>query len=148
MRRVVKVLLAVTMVVCGSLQFVRPARTNPPSDPADALTMYVPAHVAGILDRSCRDCHSNGTRWPWYSSIAPVSWFVIDHVDHGRSHFNYSTWPAYGEEQKLAIRKNSCQMARAGTMPLASYVLLHGSARLSPGDIEALCAWAVPVRGH
>ena len=148
MRRVVKVLLVVIMAVFGSLQFVRPARTNPPSDPADALTTYVPAHVAEILDRSCRDCHSNGTRWPWYSSIAPVSWFVIDHVDHGRSHFNYSKWPTYGEDQKLAIRKNSCQMARAGTMPLASYVLLHGSARLSPGDIEALCAWAVPASGH
>jgi hypothetical protein len=148
MRRVVKVLLAVIIVVFASLQFVRPARTNPPADPADALTTYVPAHVAEILDRSCRDCHSNETHWPWYSHIAPASWFVIDHVDHGRSHFNYSTWPAYGAEQKLAIRRNSCQMARAGTMPLPSYVLLHGAARLSAGDIEALCAWAVPSGAH
>ena len=148
MRRVVKVLVVVTMVVFGSLQVVRPARTNPPSDPADSLKVHVPAQVAEILDRSCRDCHSNETRWPWYSNIAPASWFVADHVDHGRSHFNYSKWPAYDAEEQLDIRRNTCRMARGGTMPLPSYVLLHGSARLSAADMHALCAWAVPAGAH
>ncbi len=148
MRRVLKVLLVLIITVLAGVQIVRPPRTNPPADPADALTRYVPAHVAGILDRSCRDCHSNETRWPWYSHVAPASWFVIDHVDHGRSNFNYSKWPTYGAQHQLSIQRSSCEMARAGTMPMPSYVLLHRTARLSPSDIEALCAWAVPAAAH
>ena len=148
MRLAFKSILVILGILFISIQFVRPARTNPVADPADDLTAYVPAHVAEIFDRSCRDCHSSGTRWPWYSNIAPASWFVIDHVDHGREHFNYSNWPTYDEQRKLAIRRSSCDMARAGTMPMRSYVLIHRSARLSEGDIAALCAWAVPVAAH
>ena len=58
-----------------------------------------------ILDRACRDCHSNETRWPWYSNVAPVSWFVIDHVNHGRSHFNYSAWARYSAREKVELLK-------------------------------------------
>ena len=148
MRRVLKVLLVTTTIILAAIQFVRPPRTNPPADPASALTNHVPANIAEILDRSCRDCHSSQTRWPWYSNVAPVSWFVIDHVDHGRTHFNYSNWPIYDAERQLAIRKNSCEMARAGTMPMPSYTLLHRSARLSAADLEALCTWAVPASTH
>jgi hypothetical protein len=148
MRRAFKLLLVVLAILVAGIQFVRPARTNPAADPADALTAYVPAHVAAILDRSCRDCHSSETRWPWYSNIAPASWLVIDHVNHGRSHFNYSNWPSYDTQRKLSLRKSSCDMARAGTMPMPSYLLMHRSAQLSPGDIAALCEWAVPVASH
>ena len=148
MRRALELLLVIFTIVLAGIQFVRPARTNPAADPADDLTAYVPAQVAAILDRSCRDCHSSQTRWPWYSNIAPASWLVIDHVNHGRQHFNYSNWPAYDEQRKLSIRRSSCDMARAGTMPMPSYVLMHRSAKLSAGDIAALCEWAVPVASH
>jgi hypothetical protein len=148
MRRAFKVVLVSLAILFAGVQLVRPARTNPAADPARALTPHVPANVAAILDRSCRDCHSSETRWPWYSNIAPASWLVIDHVNHGRSHFNYSNWTAYDEERRLALRRNSCDLARGGTMPMPSYLLLHRSARLSPGDIEALCTWAVPAASH
>jgi len=65
----------------------------------------VDPQVAGILDRACADCHSNKTRWPWYSHVAPVSWFVIDHVNHGRSHLNFSEWGRYDAfEQRDLLR--------------------------------------------
>src|SRR5687768_8392914 len=148
MRRVFKLLLFVLAVLFVAIQFVRPPRTNPAADPADPLTAHVPAHVAVILDRSCRDCHSSQTRWPWYSNIAPASWLVIEHVDHGREHFNYSNWPTYDDQRQLSIRRSSCDMARAGTMPMPSYLLLHPSARMSEGDIATLCEWAVPLAAH
>jgi hypothetical protein len=125
-----------------AIQFVRPARTNPIVDPVRGLSALhpVPAHTAGVLERACRDCHSNETRWPWYSHVAPVSWFVIDHVNHGRSHFNYSDWAQYSLEDRARLLKNSCDLARERDMPLGSYLWMHRTARLSPADIDAVCA--------
>jgi Haem-binding domain len=129
------------------IQLIRPARTNPPVNPAHALEAVVPVppQVEDILQRSCYDCHSSLTRWPWYSNVAPVSWFVIDHVDSGRRHVNFSDWlrpnsksPAeYTRERFEAI----CKQVESHEMPLFSYLLEHRAARLSEGDIELICQW-------
>lgn len=130
------------------IQFVRPARTNPIVDPARALVarIDVTPEAGAILDRACRDCHSNDTRWPWYSSVAPVSWFVIDHVNHGRRHFNYSDWAQYAAEDADRILVNTCAFARKDSMPMPSYLLMHREARLSDADVTALCDWTETVR--
>ena len=132
------------LLIVIAIQFVRPARTNPPTDHTATLParIQVPADVRGILERACRDCHSNETKWPWYSNVAPVSWFVIDHVNHGRSHFNYSEWSKYPPVETSKLLKNSCELTRKGAMPMASYLWMHRSARLSPSDVDALCDWA------
>ena len=129
-------------VLAIGIQFVRPARTNPVIDPARTLPVMhpLPAHAASVLDRACRDCHSNETRWPWYSHLAPVSWFVIDHVNHGRSHFNYSDWAQYPSDDRTRLLKNSCKLVSEQEMPLGSYLWMHRSARLSSSDVEAICA--------
>jgi hypothetical protein len=144
MKRWQRVALGAAGIVLAGAQVVRPERTNPVVDPALALSARhsVPASVAEILDRACRDCHSNDTRWPWYSHVAPVSWFVIDHVNHGRSHFNYSDWARYSPEEGRKLLKKSCNLARKSEMPLASYAWLHRSAKLSRADVETLCGWA------
>ena len=132
------------VVVAAGIQLVRPARTNPSTDPSRTLRSRgaVPPAVAAVLERACRDCHSNDTRWPWYSNVAPVSWFVIDHVNHGRSHFNYSDWAKYDRNEAARLIKDSCDFARKGTMPLPSYLRMHDEARLSPQDVESLCSWS------
>ena len=93
------------------IQFIRPARTNPPTDSSRTVfaLMTVPSRTAAVLERACRDCHSNDTRWPWYSHVAPVSWFVIDHVNHGRSHFNYSDWAQYKSADAKKLIEDSCK---------------------------------------
>jgi hypothetical protein len=133
---------ALALVTVG-IQFVRPARTNPPTDRARAMfaRARVPPATAAVLERACRDCHSNDTRWPWYSNVAPVSWFVIEHVNHGRSHFNYSDWTTYDAKEAAKLIKNSCDLARKGEMPLPSYVRMHSETRLTPQDVDALCNW-------
>jgi hypothetical protein len=150
MPRIVRISLALSAVAFTAVQIVRPARTNTLSNPAELLTahMNVPDDVAAILDRSCRDCHSNDTRWPWYSHVAPVSWFVIDHVNHGRTHLNISEWGRYDRPRQAELLKNSCELARKRGMPMPSYLLMHRTARLSPADVETLCAWAVPTPTH
>lgn len=138
--------VASTAAIAGAIaiQFVRPARTNPVTVPERTLTAHVGVsrEVAAVLDRACRDCHSNDTRWPWYSNVAPVSWFVIDHVDHGRRHLNYSDWAQYPPDDAQRLLKNMCAFARKDTMPLPSYLRMHREARLSDADVTALCDWA------
>lgn len=146
MRRAFKYLVLVLLLALIGAQAVRPARTNPPLDDARTVERVeaVPAAAGAVLERACRDCHSNRTRWPWYSHVAPVSWFVIDHVNHGRSHLNFSEWSSYEPAERRDLMKGICTQARDGTMPLASYTWMHWSARLSPADVHALCAWVAP----
>lgn len=149
MRRWIRYASIAAVIVFGLAQTVRPARTNPPTDSARTLHALAPtpAQVAAVLDRACRDCHSNETRWPWYSHVAPVSWFVIDHVNHGRSHFNYSNWAQYEPAEAARLLKESCRLAREASMPLASYAIVHRAAALTEADVAILCAWSRSVPG-
>jgi hypothetical protein len=126
-----------------AIQMIRPARTNPPTEPSGTLaaSMAVPAATMAVLERSCRDCHSNDTRWPWYSNVAPLSWMLIDHVNSGRRHFNYSEWGRYTPDKSRKLLHDICEETRKGSMPVGSYTLLHHDARLSAADVQTLCTW-------
>jgi len=134
------------LVTFVGAQAVRPAKTNPPSPSGASLLTKAPPAIASILRRSCQDCHSNDTRWPWYSQIAPMSWILIDHVNHGRDHFNYSEWATYEGDDQDKLLGSICSLTKKGRMPLPSYVLLHRDAQLSASDVSALCAWADRMR--
>ncbi len=148
MRRAVRWTMVSVIAGAAAIQSVRPARTNPVTIPDRTLAARVPVgrEAAAVLDRACRDCHSNDTRWPWYSQVAPVSWFVIDHVNHGRRHFNYSDWAQYAPADAERILKNTCALTRKGSMPMPSYLWMHRDARLSDADVVALCDWTDGVR--
>jgi hypothetical protein len=134
------------LVAFVGAQAVRPARTNPPSQPSASLLRKAPPDVASILQRGCRDCHSNDTRWPWYSNVAPMSWFVIDHTNQGREHFNISEWSSYSDDDQDKLLGSICSLTRRGRMPLPSYLLIHRDARLSTADVAALCSWSDKMR--
>ena len=144
--RILRAILAVFLVAFIGAQFVRPVRDNPPATPAASLLAKTPPDVAAILNRSCRDCHSNETRWPWYTNITPTNWLVANHVHHGRDHFNYSEWMAYEEDDQDKFLGGICSLTRRKRMPLPSYLLLHSDARLSEADVNALCAWSEKMR--
>lgn len=150
LRRVLKWLAVVAVCVLIGLQFVRPARTNPAVNQSQTIhaRLQVPPQVAAILDRSCQDCHSNTTRWPWYSNVAPVSWFVIDHVNQGRSHLNISEWGSLDNRKAGKKLEEMCEEVEDGAMPLQSYTNIHWSAKLSPEDIKTLCDWTAAERAR
>jgi hypothetical protein len=134
--------IALAVIFIG-LQFIRPARTNPPIDESrtiQARTQLTP-EAAAILDRSCNDCHSNQTRWPWYTNVAPVSWFVINHVNAGREEMNLSDWAQYSTDEQDHLLKKICREVKSGGMPLSSYLRLHHDAKLSEEDVKVLCDW-------
>lgn len=132
------------------IQIYRPARTNPPIDPSrtiDAKTQMSP-EVAAILDRSCSDCHSSRTRWPWYSQIAPVSWLVIRDVDRGREHMSFSEWGTYKPKKAAHLLEEMSEEVTEGDMPPAIYLRAHPEARLSEADKSKLLDWILLERNR
>lgn len=141
--KVFKWLVIAIVVVFIGIQFVRPARTNPASDPAQSIHAHlqVTPEVSAILDRSCQDCHSNSTRWPWYCNVAPASWFLIDHVNEGREHLNLSEWGRLDKRRADKRLEEICEQVSDKEMPIESYTWIHRSAKLSDADIKTLCDW-------
>ena len=127
-------------------QLIRPDRTNPPSQTTASLLAHAPANVAAIMQRSCRDCHSNDTDWPWYSNVAPMSWALASHVKEGRDNFNYSEWSSYDADDQDRLLGAMCNLTKRGRMPLRSYLFIHRDARLSAADVQAICSWSEQMR--
>jgi uncharacterized membrane protein len=137
-----KALLGVGLIVLAGIQLFGPARTNPQTAPAQALAARVPVpdHVQSVLRRSCMDCHSNETRWPWYSYIAPMSWAVVGDVNQGRDHLNLSDWKSTPEEG-ADLMDSVCRQIKRRKMPLSSYLYVHWDAKLTDEEIKQVCAW-------
>jgi hypothetical protein len=125
------------LLVLVAVQFVPVRRTNP-HIPAP---LQAPADVAAIVDRSCGDCHSNATRWPWYSHVAPMSWMVLKHVRDGRSNLNFSYWGLLSLTEQRSKAKAIAEQVSIGEMPLSSYLLIHRDARLSAAEAARIRAW-------
>jgi hypothetical protein len=138
--------LILFLVAFIGAQFARPDRSNPATPAGSSLLAKAPPAVGAILDRSCRDCHSNDTRWPWYTNVAPMSWLVASHVHEGRDHFNYSLWSAYDEDEQDKYLGGMCSLPKRGRMPLPSYLLVHKGAKLSAADVATLCEWSEKMR--
>jgi hypothetical protein len=149
MKRRLKQAVGILVVAFAAAQLVRPDRTNPRIDPALAITAHVEAssQLPAILNRSCSDCHSNATVWPWYTQIAPVSWLMAQGVTEGRKAVNFSEWGGYSPDEQRTLLAASCDDVSAGRMP-GPWTVLHPETRLSPGEIETICAAAKEADGR
>ncbi|MCG3120795.1 MAG: hypothetical protein ALAOOOJD_03637 [bacterium] len=148
MKKILKRLLIILGLVLIVMQFFGPAKTNPAVDATKTIhaATTVSPEVTAIMTRACYDCHSHQTQWPWYSHVAPVSWFVIDHVNDGRQHLNFSEWATYNPKRMKRKLEEIKEEVEDGAMPLKSYVPLHPNAKLSAADIQTLSAWTVAER--
>ena len=135
------IILVVVLVV---IQAIRPAKTNPPIDQSKTIenNTQMSPEVVAVLDRACADCHSSKTTWPWYSQIAPISWYLADHVKDGRKELSLSDWGTYETRRKSRKLDEIREQVESGTMPIKSYVLLHPNAKLSDADRRLLIDWA------
>ncbi len=137
--------MAVFVLVFVVFQFIPFSdKSNPPVD--KKLEIKVPTKVANIFKKSCYDCHSNETKWPWWSSVAPASWSIIDDVVEGRKALNFSTWNNYSQKRKDKLKKGIYRTIM-GPMPLPQYVLLHPNAKLTDKEINILRDWASDGKG-
>ena len=137
MRKKRSVLLAVLVLLVG-VQFVPVNRTNP----GGGVEIVAPADVKAVLERSCYDCHSNETKWPWYSHLAPVSWIIAHDVTEGREHLNFSVWGEYAAKDRAHLSEEAVEEVSKGGMPIKAYLFLHRGAKIRPGEVDVLKAWA------
>jgi hypothetical protein len=93
-----------------------------------------------VLVRACGNCHSNQTDWPWYSHVAPVSWWIAQHVRKGREKMDFSEWETYSARQKRDKLESMCGLISTGRMPPRTYAVMHPDAKLTEEDKKAVCA--------
>ena len=131
------------LVVFAAAQLIRPERANPPIDASRAIQSEAGSvnGLVTVLDRACRDCHSNGTVWPWFTQIAPASWLMARGVAEGRRAVNFSEWALYQPDVQRRLLSASCQDVSTGKMP-GVWTLLHPETRLSAQDVETICVAA------
>lgn len=144
MKKVVKPLALTAAVLLILIQFIQPERENPPHDPVTTMqtSLNIPADIQSLLERGCKDCHSNTTYWPLYSYIAPVSWLVSHDVTEGRRHFNMSDWEKYKFSKKANILGGIASTVKEQEMPLPKYIPLHPEARFTDAERLQLIEWA------
>ena len=146
MKKILKLGFFLVIIAFIAIQFInRPDKTVAMELSQDDVTkkLSVPENVHGILKRACFDCHSNQTKWPWYSSVAPVSWLVADDVTKGRKKMNFSEWGKIPQSKQELRLEDIGEQVKSNEMPLPKYLIIHSEAKLTDGDIDILCKWTV-----
>jgi hypothetical protein len=144
-----KLLLGIAMFLIV-IQIFMVDKTNPAViEENDILTATnAPAAVGTILTNACYDCHSNKSRYPWYSNVAPVSWWMKHHINEGREELNFSEWGTYSPEKRNHKLEECLEHVEEGEMPLTSYVILHKEAALTSEEKKTLLDWFVYLKGQ
>lgn len=143
MKKTWKLILIIFVVVFIVIQLVPVNRNNPSSKITSEI--QAPPEVMSILKTSCYDCHSNETVWPFYSYIAPVSWFTSNHVKEGRKELNFSEWMSYSSERQQKKIKEIQEEVSGEKMPLPVYLLIHDDAVLTPDQKIILHKWSSSI---
>lgn len=143
MKKVLKIAAVFLFAGLLIIQFFQIDRSAPPVKTDETLdaAATVPPEVKEILERSCADCHSNATVYPWYATVQPAGWFLKNHIEEGRRELNFSIFNTYNKTKKWRKFEQICEQSKSGEMPPASYLLIHRSAELNDQDLQQLCAW-------
>lgn len=97
--------------------------------------------VKKILRKSCYDCHSDLTVWPWYTKVFPVNVYLYHHVEEGKAELNFSEWETLSKKDKAKKGDEILEALEEGEMPLSDYILLHPNAKISKEELEVLKNW-------
>ncbi|MEC3966778.1 heme-binding domain-containing protein [Flagellimonas halotolerans] len=148
--KIVKKIAIVLLVVLVGMQFYRPEKNVAEGDYVAAFETETqpPTAVKQILKTACYDCHSANTKYPWYNNIAPVSYWLADHIEEGKEHLDFSDWANYDAEKKNHKLEELIEEVEEGKMPLKEYTWTHADAKLSEEQINVLVAWAKETRAN
>lgn len=138
------------LIVLTGIQFIQPARNKSGQALATDITntFSLPEKVQTIFNSACYDCHSNNTRYPWYTNIQPVGWLLAKHVKDGKADLNFSEFGSYSPRRQMNKLRSIENSIRDGTMPLSSYTLIHDDARLSKNDKALIIDWVTKVKDN
>lgn len=137
---------AVSLVIIP--QFIRPARDIVRAAPDQDISKAceVPEKIHEILKRSCYDCHSGETVYPWYSNIQPVGWWLQEHINEGKKELNFSLFGSYSLKKQHHKLNEMIEMVNGGSMPLPSYLWIHRNAKLNADQKKMLVEWFRKIR--
>lgn len=138
------------IVLLAVIQFFKTKENKSVQTSENAITQHydVPENIQNILKISCYDCHSNNTNYPWYNKIQPVNWWLADHVNEGKRKLNFDEFNTYSTKKKLHKLDEVIETIRKNEMPLKSYTLIHGDAKLSDSDKQEIETWAKKIKNE
>ena len=138
-----KIIFWAVLLLFVGIQFIRPKRNNSEKVGGSAFVkLYaVPDSMNTILQLACYDCHSNHTRYPWYSNIQPFGWVLARHINRGKSKLNFSEFNNYSIRRQISKLKEIANQVEDNEMPLSSYKWLHKNARLSVEEKILIIKW-------
>jgi hypothetical protein len=144
MKKRLKIVGVLVLLAVIALQFTNPSHHNPPVLPGHDLfaTNAPPTNIAAYLKNSCYDCHSFETKWPWYSYVAPVSWYVARDVYAARGNLNFSDWPHDDAGRARKRWRHIAEVVESVEMPPSNYAWKHQEARLDEKQRAELVKWA------
>lgn len=137
------------LVVLIVIQFIQPGRNEHagPFPQSISNVVPIPDTVASMLKVSCYDCHSNNTKYPWYFRIQPVAWYLADHINEGKHELNFDEFGSYSAKKQHHKLKGIGEEVDEGEMPLSSYTLIHGDAKLNDTQRKMIVDWAAQAEG-
>lgn len=140
--------LIIALVALVIIQFISIDKENPPDDPSlDFISIEnPPANVTLILRNACYDCHSYDTKYPWYTNVQPIAWWVKGHVKEGRKHLNFAEWATYDEKKADHKIEEMIEEIEERNMPLKSFTWVHEEAKLDREEINATISWLKSIR--
>jgi len=146
--KIVKKVAIGLLLVFIAMQFYRPEKNQAQGNhTAKFLTETNPSpEVRIILEQACYDCHSSNTVYPWYNNVAPVSYWLADHIKDGKKHLNFSDWENYSMKKKDHKLEEVIEMVENGEMPLNEYTWTHEEAKLTEAQQKAVMDWAQQFR--
>lgn len=137
-----KVILGIILLLALA-QFKRINKTNPPAVQANDflhLTM-APQDIAALIQNGCYDCHGNTTEYPWYTNVAPLSWWIEGHIRNARKKINFSTWADYDSDQQRHNIEECIEVIEENRMPAKSFRFMHPEAKYTEAQKTAILDW-------
>ncbi|MGJ8743669.1 heme-binding domain-containing protein [Polaribacter sp.] len=131
--KTVKIIALLFLVASVGIQFI-PTKLNQSEYILKTdflLVNKTPKSISRILKKSCYDCHSNNTNYPWYNKVQPAAWFVESHIQEGKKELDFSKWAEYSNRRKKSKLKSIMSQIRDNKMPLSSYTFIHSDAKLT-----------------
>ena len=143
LKKILLFLLAALVIV----QFIHPKKNKAEGPQPNYIgnAFPIPADVKTILAKACNDCHSNNTRYPWYSMLQPVHWWMNNHIKDGKKGLNFDEYTSRSLRFQYHKMEDVIEQLKEGDMPLNSYTWIHKDAKLTVEEKTRITGWAESV---
>ena len=147
MKKTLKKILLFLLFVLIVIQFIHPKPNKSAGDQPNYIgkNFAITEDVKTILVKACNDCHSNNTRYPWYSNIQPVDWWLDNHIKDGKAHLNFDEYTHRSLRYQYHKMEETIEQVKEKHMPLDSYLWIHKDAKLTDDEKNKLIGWAESV---